>query len=155
MSLGKQAKILTKGQSQAVLSYLTNTRHPERDRVIFLLSLRAGLRAKEIACLTWSMISDAEGTLTDAIHLTNIASKGKGGRVIPLCKELQLAIISLKEVTRASGSPSPYVISTERAANTSSFAIVNKFSSWYRALGFSRESSHTGNAKLDCKEIEK
>ena len=60
MGIGKQAKILSKGQVDAVLSYLTTTRHPERDRVTFLLSLKAGLRAKEIASLQWSMVTDAD-----------------------------------------------------------------------------------------------
>ena len=33
MSLGKQAKTLSKGQIDAVLGYLTKTRHPIRNRV--------------------------------------------------------------------------------------------------------------------------
>ena len=37
-------------------------RYPCRDQVMFLLSLKAGLRAKEIAALTWAMVTDAEGT---------------------------------------------------------------------------------------------
>lgn len=49
MSLAKQAKILTKPQADAVLAYLSTTRHPERNRVIFLLSVKAGLRAKAIS----------------------------------------------------------------------------------------------------------
>jgi integrase/recombinase XerD len=49
VSLGKQAKPLTKGQIDAVVSYLAKTRHPIRDRLIFLFSIRAGLRAREIA----------------------------------------------------------------------------------------------------------
>jgi integrase len=61
MSLGKQAKTFTKGQAEAVLGYLAKTRYPVRNRVIFLLSLKAGLRAKEIALLTWEMITDADG----------------------------------------------------------------------------------------------
>jgi integrase len=89
MALGKQAKILTKPQAEAVLSYLASTRYPVRNRVIFLLSLKAGLRAKEIASLTWEMITDAEGQLTDAISLTDNASKGRGGRSIPLNKDLR------------------------------------------------------------------
>ena len=52
MSLGKQAKPLTKAQVEAVLGYLAKTRHPTRNRLIFLLSIRAGLRAREIALLT-------------------------------------------------------------------------------------------------------
>jgi hypothetical protein len=59
MSLGKQAKTLSKGHIEATLGYLATTRHPVRNRVIFLLSIKAGLGAKEIAFLTWEMITDA------------------------------------------------------------------------------------------------
>jgi hypothetical protein len=46
-------------------------------------SVRAGLRAKEISNIRWSMVTDAEGAVTDTIHLVNGASKGKrGGREI-------------------------------------------------------------------------
>jgi len=140
MGLGKQAKILSKGQVEAVLSYLSTTRHPERDRVIFLLSLKAGLRAKEIAALQWLMVTDAEGNLSDAIHLPNSASKGRSGRVIPLNKDLRAALDCWKKVS----GTSTFVITTERACQTSSYAVVNKFASWYRALGFQGASSHSG-----------
>jgi integrase/recombinase XerD len=144
MSLGKQAKTLTKPQIDAVLGYLAKTRYPVRDRVIFLLSVKAGLRAKEISSLTWSMVTDAEGALTDAISLTDVASKGRGGRVIPINKDLQRALQALKEEADKATRPSPNVITTERAGRTSSFAIANKFAAWYRALGFSGASSHSG-----------
>jgi hypothetical protein len=49
MSLGRQAKTLSKGQIEAVVGYLNSTRYPLRNRIIFYLSIRAGLRAKEIA----------------------------------------------------------------------------------------------------------
>ena len=63
MSLAKQAKTLTKPQMDAVLGFLNSTRQPQRNRLIFLLSVKAGLRAKEIASLKWSMVTDAEGRL--------------------------------------------------------------------------------------------
>ena len=144
MSLAKQAKTLTKPQIEAVLGYLAKTRYPARDRVIFLLSVKAGLRAKEIASLTWAMVTDAEGVLTDAISLTDVASKGRGGRVIPIAKELRAALVALKAEADQLTRPSPFVITSERAGRTSSFAIVNKFAAWYRALGFSGASSHSG-----------
>ena len=144
MSLAKQAKTLTKPQMDAVLAYLGSTRHPARNRVIFLLSVKAGLRAKEIASLTWSMVTDAEGALTDAISLTDIASKGRGGRVIPINKELRLALVALKAEIDEFSHSSTFVITSERADRTSSYAIVNKFASWYRSLGFNGASSHSG-----------
>ena len=145
MSLNKQAKTLTKPQIDAVLGYLNKTRYPIRDRVIFLLSVKAGLRAKEIASLRWEMVTDAEGTLTELISLPNTASKGKrGGRTIPMSKDLKAALAELKSANQGSGRPSPFVIATERAERTSSYAIVNKFNGWYRSLGFNGASSHSG-----------
>jgi integrase len=144
MALTKQAKILTKPQAEAVLAYLSTTRYPVRDRVIFLLSVKAGLRAKEIASLTWPMVTDAEGRLADLISLTDKASKGRSGRSIPLNKELKLALGSLKVEADNAVRPSPFVVTSERGGQTSAAVIVNKFAGWYRALGFVGASSHSG-----------
>src|SRR5262249_8156383 len=85
---GKQAKVLTDAQVRRALSEVEHRRYPLRDRVMILLSVRAGLRAKEIAMAKWGMVMDADGEVGDAIHLTNKASKGRnGGRTIPLHKE--------------------------------------------------------------------
>ena len=52
--------------------------------MIPLLSVKAGLRAKEIASLTWEMITTSDGEIGNSIQLTNVASKGKsGGRSYP------------------------------------------------------------------------
>jgi integrase len=144
MALGKQAKILTKAQADAVYGYLRLTRYPTRNRTIFLLSLKAGLRAKEIASLRWEMLTDAEGRLTDAISLTDVASKGRGGRVVPLNKDLQAALAALKAEADEGKRLSPFVITSERGEKTSSYAVVNMFAGWYRGLGFSGASSHSG-----------
>jgi integrase len=111
MGLTKQAKTLCKSQVALLFMMLKGTRHPLRNRAIALLSIKAGLRAKEIANLTWAMITDAQGQLSAAIHLRNAASKGKSGRVIPLNKELRAA---LQELQRQ-GTRSLYVIMSERA----------------------------------------
>ena len=101
-ALNKSAKVLSEPQIRAALGHVQHSRYPLRDRVMILLSVKAGLRAKEIACLTWAMVTDAEGTVADAIHLTNGASKGKrGGRTIPLNFNLREALVSLKAATAA------------------------------------------------------
>jgi integrase len=93
MPHGKQAKMLTPKQETAVLTYLRTLRYPVRDRVMFLLSIKAGLRAKEIACLTWSMVTDADGQVAEMLALPNRASKGRGGgRMIPLNLTLRAAL---------------------------------------------------------------
>jgi integrase/recombinase XerD len=86
MGLLKQAKTLSKRQITLTTALLQQTRYPTRNLAIFLLSIKAGLRAKEIAWLTWDMITDAEGNLAFALNLRDEASKGSSGRVIPLNK---------------------------------------------------------------------
>jgi integrase/recombinase XerD len=144
MGLGKQAKILTMAQIDAALNYLSGSRYPLRNRAILLLSVKAGLRAKEIASLTWDMATASDGEIGTSIHLTNEASKGRaGGRVIPLNRELRAALLSLRQ-SPSRARPSPFVATTERTTRTSPQAIVNLFSRWYRDLGFSGCSSHSG-----------
>jgi len=92
MGLGEQAKSLSKAQVDAALNYFSNSRYPLRNRVILMLSVKAGLRAKEIASPTWDMATTSDGEIGTAIHLTNRASKGGGGgRVTPLDRKLRVA----------------------------------------------------------------
>src|SRR5437016_11635137 len=94
---GKQAKMLSPTQERAILGYLETTRSPVRDRVMFLLSLKAGLRAKEMASLTWAMVTDAQGQVAEVLHVPNRASKGRtGGRTMPLHPDLQTALVTLQ-----------------------------------------------------------
>ena len=150
MGLGKQAKTLSKGQIDAMLAYLTTTRHAKRNRLIFLLSAKAGLRAKEIARLTWWMTNDSEGRIGWEICLLDSASKGKSGRRIPLNEDVRNALIEYRDEVVHSGRPTdmshggPLVIQTERSQSTSPQAIVNMFQRWYRHLGFVGCSSHSG-----------
>jgi integrase/recombinase XerD len=144
MGLGKQAKTLTRAQVDAILGYVNTTRHRVRNRAIVLLSVRAGMRAKEITSLTWDMVTDAQGEIGTAIHLQNRASKGRnGGRVIPLNTELRNALRDLKNHPQR-GRPSPYVVTTERATKASAQTVVNLFFRWYHELGFKGCSSHSG-----------
>jgi integrase/recombinase XerD len=142
MGLGKQAKILNRSQVEAVLNHISGRRYGLRNQVIFLLSIRAGLRAKEIAALKWSMVVGADGEVGEYIHLTNDASKGQSGRIIPINKQLRAVLVKLFE--QGPSDPTAYVISTERSDRTSAQAIVNLFQRWYRDLGLVGCSSHSG-----------
>lgn len=141
--LQKQAKTLSAAQIRAVEIYLRGTRHPHRNRVIFLLSVRAGLRAKEIAGLTWAMVTDPQGNLANTIRLTNGAAKGKSGGVVPMAKELKQALQALRQRTREPFG-NAHVVQTERSSRTSAQVVVNLFKGWFDALGFDGCSSHSG-----------
>lgn len=143
MALGKQAKTLSKQQQGAVLAFLSTTRHPKRNKVIFLLSTRAGLRAKEIAHLTFGMLQDASGSISDSISLQDAASKGKSGGTIWLNKELREALIDYRN-SLTSVKEGDRVIRSERRRDMTAQGIVNLFWGWYRQLGFEGASSHSG-----------
>jgi len=142
MSLGRQAKTLSKAQIEAVVGYLNSTRYPLRNRIILFLSVKAGLRAKEIANLTWPMVTDSSGFVGDVIRLEDRASKGRSGRVVPINAALKRDLEELRRETWLSDKG--YVIRTERGKRTSAQAIVNLFSKWYAAVGFQGCSSHSG-----------
>jgi integrase/recombinase XerD len=141
--LHRQAKVLSSGQIRALLKHIGDTRHPVRNRAIFMLSLRAGLRAKEIAALEWRMITDAEGQIAAAIRLTDSAAKGRSGGAIPMAAELRQSLDALRQISWAPFGKSK-VVATERATSTSAQVIVNMFAEWYSALGFDGCSSHSG-----------
>ena len=145
MGIGKQAKIVNEHQLQALLAWLETRKHATRNRLIVLLSFKAGLRAKEIASLKWSMIMTADGNIGDHIHLTNKASKGKSGRIIALNKELKKQLIKAREIDGINiADAGRSVIKTQRGQGTTAQVIVNSFAEWYRKLGFVGCSSHSG-----------
>jgi integrase len=145
MGMGKQAKIINEHQLQALLAWHETRKHTTRNRLIVLLSFKAGLRAKEIASLKWSMIMTADGNIGDHIHLTNEASKGKSGRIIALNKELKKQLIKAREIDGINiADAGRSVIKTQRGQGTTAQVIVNSFAEWYRKLGFVGCSSHSG-----------
>jgi integrase/recombinase XerD len=88
------------------------------------------------------LTNDSQGEVGWSLCLLDSASKGKSGRMIPLSEEVREALIECRnEVNAIAG---PYVISTERARQTSPQAIVNMFQRWYRHLSFVGCSSHSG-----------
>ena len=147
MGLGKQAKTLSKKQVDNVSKMLRlNSRNGLRNQTIFLLSVKSGLRAKEIAHLTWKMVLTSDGDVDDVINLTNASSKGNSGRMIPIHKEVKENLISLMDVQkrRRDWDVDNTVVRTERSTSTSPQSIVNMFAGWYKELGLVGCSSHSG-----------
>jgi integrase/recombinase XerD len=139
---GKQAKTLTDANIARMLREVEASRYPVRDRVIVLLSVRAGLRAKEIALATWSMVLDADGNIGHVLELHNKASKGKnGGREIPLHPELRAALIALAG-ERPDGTSR--IVAGERDGTVAPASVQIFFHRLYGRLGLKGASSHSG-----------
>ena len=137
---GKQAKTLTRQQVVAALRRANRSRYPQRDRVMILLSFKAGLRAGEIANLTWPMLLDSRGRLSGCIELPDAAAKKRSGRAIPMHPQLVTALKALRQQNGSSGR----VIRSERGVGLQPGSVVNWFARLYGELGFVGCSSHSG-----------
>lgn len=137
---GKQAKILSDEQISALLFFAETTRYPIRNRVIVLLSCKAGLRAGEIANLTWDMVLDANGHVGTSVELQNRAAKKGSGRRIPLHSDLRHCLVQWRDLSPGDGP----VVRSERGGPMRSLSIVIWFAAAYRAMGLDGCSSHSG-----------
>src|SRR5438445_9311154 len=98
---GKRAKILSAPDVNDLLVFASCTRHPLRNAVIVLLSAKAGLRAGEIANLTWDMLVDANGALGGLLELADTAAKKGSGRCIPIHPDLAAALAAWRHGGRS------------------------------------------------------
>jgi integrase len=90
------------------------------------------------------MVTDAEGNVGDALHLVNGASKGKrGGRTVPLNRELQAALVALK-ATRNGVEAADRMIHSERDIGMSAGAVQVWLHRLCASLGCAGASSHSG-----------
>jgi integrase len=142
--LGRQAKVLSDKQIEDLLVYTSTTRNPERNRVIVLLSIKAGLRAGEIAKLTWDMVLDPTGEVGSVIELRDRVAKKGSGRLIPLHSELRIALSTWRGLSEGVDA----VIQSERGDCMTPVSIVNWFAGAFRAVGLEGCSSHSGAVPL-------
>src|SRR4051794_25274798 len=92
---GRQAKIPNEDHLNELLNFAAVSRYPARNAVIVLLSVKAGLRAGEIAKVTWPMVLDSGGGISTSIELLDCAAKKQSGRRVPLHPQLRMAFSTL------------------------------------------------------------
>jgi integrase len=90
---GKQAKILSNDHIDDLLAFAETTRQPVRNKLMILLSAKAGLRAGEIANLTRDMVTDPTGIIGATVQLPDRAAKKASGRVVPLHDDLRATLM--------------------------------------------------------------
>jgi integrase/recombinase XerD len=137
---GKQAKTLSIDHIDDLLFFAERSRHPLRNRLIVLLSVKAGLRAAEIAKLTWAMLLDPSGEVGSTLEVRDEIAKKRGGRSIPIHPELRQALVEARLLCNRRGP----LIRSERGGAMTPMSIVVWFSRAYDELGFEGCSSHSG-----------
>jgi integrase len=137
---GKQAKTLSIDHIDDLLFFAEHSRHPLRNRLVVLLSVKAGLRAAEIAKLTWTMVLDPSGRVSSTLNIRDQIAKKRAGRSIPIHPDLRKALVEARRLCSGQGP----VVRSERGGAMTPMSIVVWFNRAYNELGFEGCSSHSG-----------
>ena len=123
-------------------AHVGSLKHGTRNRVMIEASFKAGLRACEIAGLTWPMALTSSGKISDHLTIARSIAKYGSGRCIPMHIDLTKA---LRSHHRQSYQPmdGPIIVS-ERGGHMTAQSIVNWFGEAYSALRIVGASSHSG-----------
>ena len=131
------AKILTDANLRTALKVLKD----KRETAMVLLSLKAGLRATEIAGLTWGCLREDDSV----IEL--VSTKGGKPRVVPVNKHLRKALRDYRAVCKRTGDDDHVFLA--RHARPGTPMTANAVAAWFkdlytRRLGWTGYSSHSG-----------
>jgi integrase/recombinase XerD len=143
--MAQPARVLEDADVRRVLKHVTqsDSRYMLRNTAIFMLSIKAGLRACEVAGLRWDrMVLKPNGRVDDFLTIANDIAKYGSGRVIPMPPDLKAALLALhKHEGRPTHGP---VIKSHRGTHMRSQSIVNWFQVLYQELSLTGCSSHSG-----------
>lgn len=136
------ARVLEPVDVRRLLELTLTHRHPSRNRAMVLLSFKAGLRACEIAGLTWSMVLRSDAKVAQQLTISREIAKCGSGRLIPMHDELRSA---LRRHHQRAGKPATGpVIASERGGHMTARSVVNWFHDVYAELELHGCSSHSG-----------
>src|SRR5205814_9286452 len=99
----KQAKTLSTDHIDDLLFSAARSRHPLGNRLMVLLSVKAGLRAAEIDKLTWAMLLDPSGEVGGTLEVRDEIAKKRGGRSIPIHPDLRQALVEARRLCKGHG----------------------------------------------------
>nr|WP_076070284.1 site-specific integrase [Sphingomonas montana] len=136
------ARVLGVADVRRLIRRVRTHRHATRDHAMIMLSFRAGLRACEIAGLTWAMVLRPNGTIAPLLFIAGSIAKNGNARQLPTHADLKAALATLhKESGQPRAGP---VIQSERGSHMTPRSIVNWFAAVYAALSLDGCSSHSG-----------
>lgn len=151
-----KAKGFNNKQIDAVLAFLSTTRWPQRNKVIFLLAVRAGLRPCEISRLTWDDVLEYDKkTISGEIIIPKEITKktmNKNNifvheeRTICMADDLIEALqILYNDMRREYVKPEDRIIYNQESASMTPAGISQLFNYWLtRCMKWKNYSAYSG-----------
>ena len=137
-----QASVLTETEIRRVFRIIATTRHAERNRVAFALSIFAGLRVGEIAKLTLGDVATQNGDVRREIKLGAHQTKGSKGRTVILSERVRKELGSFLKSQSSRYGNAPLIASQRNGRAFSNVTLSMLFAEIYETAGI-RTSSHS------------
>jgi integrase/recombinase XerD len=149
-----QASVLTETEIRRVFRIIATTRHAERNRVAFALSIFAGLRVGEIAKLTLGDVATQNGDVRREIKLGAHQTKGSKGRTVILSERVRKELGSFLKSQSSRYGNAPLIASQRNGRAFSNVTLSMLFAEIYETAGI-RTSSHSGRRTFATRLNEK
>ena len=139
----RQAQTLSDTDIKRVMNFCNTRRHSQRDRTIIMLSILAGLRAKELAALRVADVYDATGAVRDQFVIAGTQTKGGHARRVYVSAKLQRILREYRSVV-GSRSMNCALFITQQSTAFSANTMCQLCLDIYKACGLRDASSHSG-----------
>jgi len=144
MSKQGKASTLDQAQHSSMLQFLSNSRHSERNKAIYLLTYRAGLRIGSVAGLRLNDVIDSSGKLKEVVNLhSSIVKGGKNYAAYINHPELRSALVDFLRIRRDRKGVDALFMSQKGTAFTPN-SLSHLMLKLYGSAGFEQASSHSG-----------
>ena len=138
-----QASVLTDSDIRRVFRIIETTRHVERNRLAFVLSIYAGMRIGEIAALKIGDVATAQAEVRREIKLRAHQTKGSKGRTVVLSDRVRREIGAHLKARIQCRDDAPLIQSQRNGRSFSNVSLSMLFKEIYELAGI-RTSSHSG-----------
>jgi integrase/recombinase XerD len=138
-----QASVLTDTEIRRVFRIIETTRHAERNRLAFVLSVYAGLRVGEIAALMIGDVATQNSEARREIKLGAHQTKGSKGRTVVLSNRVRGEIDAQLKNRPLLHHDAPLISSQRNGRPFSNVSLSMLFREIYESAGI-RTSSHSG-----------
>jgi integrase/recombinase XerD len=149
-----QASVLNESEIRRVFRIIETTRHAERNRLCFVLSLYSGLRVGEIAALTIGDVATQNGDVRREIKLGAHQTKGPKGRTVILSERVRKELASFLRKQRKRDHVAPLIASQRNGRAFTNVTLSMLFKEIYQTAGI-RTSSHSGRRTFATRLNEK
>jgi integrase/recombinase XerD len=149
-----QASVLNESEIRRVFRIIETTRHAERNRLAFVLSLFSGMRVGEISALTVGDVASVNGDVRREIKLGAHQTKGSKGRIVVLSERVRREIATFLKNKSLRDRGSPLIASQRNGRAFRNVTLSMLFAEIYEAAGI-RTSSHSGRRTFATRLNEK